>query len=285
MGLTEYQSRTQDLNLLGSRCLQSHWNPLTMPVPLIPLAAIAALSLFGVVKHMGNKINPNSGANRALEHSIVKTYRPNVEISSSMTVSLVINGVEYSFSFSPSLHGPSDLAAEFCRTKGREFLTDFGSCSKVVADAITTKIEKSSKKSDIIFDTKPLYNVKMPTSTAFTQSQKTDNNQSTTTVEGAPKAKSEAEIAPNGAANPEVESKTIVLEVNGINFVFEYPTSLSINDAAPKLAQAFCNEKADSLGIAGYSATNSKETNDAIIEKVCVPPLITSLIEHGQGSK
>jgi len=280
-----------------------------MPIPLIPLAAIAALSLFGVVKHVGHKMNRANMA-KALDTNTaayaptnLPTARNNVEISSSMALSLVINGVDYNFSFSPSLHGPKDLAAEFCKTKGREFLTDFKSCTAKVATAIADKIEATSKKSDIVFDMRPHYNVKMPTGspaaaagkskivsgeveineTGGTTTTTTKTTETTTTMGETAEAEAEVEVEVETSQDPVIDSKSIVLEVNGINFVFEYPTSLSIEDAAPRLASAFCHEKVDVLGIAGYSPSNSKEVNDAIIAKECVPPVRASLIQHGNN--
>ena len=176
-------------------------------------------------------------------------------------VKLIFNDKEFDILYSLGTK-PKELALEFCSKKGaelgftietisqcivpieREITTQFGETLGVTNNNINEQINQQTIEQDF----------EQPLEGNFEQN-----------------------IEENNSNNNGIEATDLVLDINGVNYVFQYPTNLDKTIAAKSLAEEFCNRKAYDLNIPGLAADNDDEYNMKLIKESCYDPLVDAL--------
>lgn len=66
------------------------------------------------------------------------------------------------------------------------------------------------------------------------------------------------------------------MEINGVSYVFQFPTDLTLMAASHKLAKEFCDSKQNLLGLP-LKHPPDDPANSLIIENMCAIPLSQAL--------
>jgi hypothetical protein len=164
-----------------------------------------------------------------------------------MEIKLIFNEKEYNVLYTLGTT-PKEVALEFCSRKGSELgfsMETIPKCITPVEREITSRFgETLGTSSNDIKTEEPIVEQEL---------------ESTTTKE------------------KNIDAIDLVLEINGINYVFQYPTNLDTTVAAKSLAEEFCNRKAYDLNIPGLADDNDDEYNNDLIKEYCYDPLVDAL--------
>lgn len=198
-------------------------------------------------------------------------------VASNISIPLIVNGVEFIFNFKPDRVSVANVAMEFCYTHGSEMFNidvhssnddDINECISSVAQVITQKIEKLEliKRSDIIFNPRGMQNEPIAATS--------DGDAHTITVNSDSDEPLLEEVQ-------EDEQRQIILEINSINYVFEFLKAVDIRDVATQLAEEFCYQKGHVLKLPGYEPeAGATDANLKILTRGCITPIALGLIDN-----